>query len=177
MSKLNTCFVWLTGIITGEKYKVITEEEYNKLLAYKPDYEHMMRGHHDDLLADMMKRQRELYDLNGFPNIDYNRPLGKRATEVITTSLGDFVTSMIHEAVELQNWFPWKAWSRRLGNKVDITWWSPDHFHEIRMEVIDLVCFLLNICCLLGIDHKMIYELYNKKMDININERHNSGRY
>ena len=176
---LATCLVKAAGLLASRdvNFCVVSTEEYREALAYKPDYERLQGDHKSDMLAAMLKRQRELYDLNGFPSIDYSRPLGRRATEVLTQSIGDFVTSLHHEACELQNWLPWKAWSKRLGNKSDVEWWSEQHILEMRMEVIDLVCFIFNICCILGIDYKTLYELYNDKMDVNINDRHNSGKY
>ena len=128
-------------------------------------------------LTNMMARQTELYNLNGMPNIDFNRTLGLEARRRITEGIGVFVKSMIHEAVELENWTQWKPWSRRLGNKSDIEQWSEEHIREMRMEVIDLQAFVFNLCILLGMTPAILHEMYCEKADINVYDRHESGTY
>lgn len=170
---------WLAQLIAGSRYDVVDSNESTSL-RYKADCYNAMRESVErpgGILAQMMARQRELYDLNGMPNIDYGRPLGRRAKRVIIEGIGDFVKSCMHECAELENWTPWKPWSQQLGNKSKIEQWGHEHIREMRMEVVDIMCFAFNLCHLLGMDWQTLWEMFNAKMDVNINERHNSGKY
>lgn len=157
------------------------EEAKVEATMYKEDARRIrhdfVQTHEGDVLHVMMLKQRELYDLNGMPDIDFDRPLGLRAQRCITEGIGDFTKSAIHECVELEDWTQWKPWSRQLGNKWQGQRWSEEHIKEMRMEVIDLLAFVFNLCCLLGISWQMLYHLYLEKMTVNIEERHNSGKY
>lgn len=171
----------VAGWIAGDQFVVVhkaTYEQINKRTAHLERTIDVLTGEDTGgMLPSMMSKQNEMYTLNGFGKFDYEQRLGKRAKESITTGIGEFVKSMIHEAVELENWTIWKPWSYQTGNKWKGEMWSPEHVHEMRMEVIDLLAFVFNLCCLLGINPRMLFDLYMQKMDTNINERHKSGTY
>jgi len=88
---------------------------------------------------------------------------------------------IMHEVVELEDWFAWKHWSRSLGNKVDkgnptFVVGSREHIDEIRDEAIDILHFLVNIFMLLNMDADTIYNEYVAKNSIN-HGRSESGDY
>lgn len=161
--------------VAGYDLMVVSRQEYLELLSAKADMLRLQRAS-DDALSEMMGMQRELYDLNGMPNIDYDQPLGHRAKRAVTEAIGDFVKSAIHEAVELENWLAWKPWSVQLGNKWNGEQWSDEHIKAMRMEVVDLLAFVFNLCCVLGMSPKLLYLMYCEKNMIN-RERHRSQKY
>jgi hypothetical protein len=159
----------------GFDYRVVPREEYMDLLTAKADLLKMQAAN-GEFLATMMRAQRELYDLNGQPAIDYGRPLGHRAKKEVQRTIQEFVRSAIHECVELEDFTAWKSWSVQLGNKWPGERWSVEHIRMMRMEVVDILAFVMNLCCILGMDAKMLYLMYMEKRAIN-GDRHDSGTY
>lgn len=140
------------------------------------DIKGIMLGCHNDRLQQLYNKQKELAELQGTPVFDFSKPLGHNAKKLLTEWTGEFVKCIIHEAVELEDWLPWKHWSIQPGNKTDIEMWSEEHLKEIRMEIIDKLHFFLDLCILWGVTPDMMFKMYMEKHQIN-NERHNTGVY
>lgn len=86
--------------------------------------------------------------------------------------------ALAHEAMELEDWTPWKWWSERAGNKDEaaIPLGNANHIHEMKMEVVDALHFLVNCAMMLGMDADELYTMYLAKNNIN-HERQDTGNY
>ena len=129
-----------------------------------------------DRLHKMMMEQAKMMKLQGTPIFQLGEPLGHHAKKLVTQWTGEFVKAIIHEAAELEDWFPWKHWSVQPGNKSDIQLWSAEHAREARKEVVDIMHFLLSLALLYGMTADDIYNEYVGKFEENI-QRHESGTY
>jgi hypothetical protein len=101
------------------------------------------------------------------PERDISLPISENRLAELTTLTDTLITAIIHEAVELRDWLPWKHWSKRPGNKSSITLGSMEHIAEIHMELIDMLHFWLALCLLWGLDAESISELYLQKHETN----------
>lgn len=110
--------------------------------------------------------------------VDFNRLVLPEIDQMALTNQIDIIATCItQEASELRDWVPWKHWSRRLGNKrEDVSLWTPEHIEELRVEVIDLLHFVLEAAIVLGMGTKELFELWQKKANINV-DRQVKGDY
>lgn len=137
-------------------------------------------GNHPDRLGDIFDTQAYfLRQVADKPPIDFSQnPLRPEDAEALSMWVGEYAKCLMMESSELMDWTPWKHWSVRLGNKKDseVTPWSPEHVREMRMELADILCFLVNACAVLGMGSADLYRLYREKADINL-ARQESGCY
>lgn len=75
------------------------------------------------------------------------------------------------EAAEIINWTPWKPWSKQIGSK-DPEWpierlGTDDHLHEIKMEVVDVLHFAIELAQVLGMTAGDIHAMYVRKNKVN----------
>jgi hypothetical protein len=86
--------------------------------------------------------------------------------------------SLMMEAAELKDWTPWKHWSQRAGNKHPLAedLGSPEHVEEMKIEVADAFCFLINCASALDMNASELAKYHEKKMGTN-HERQNSDTY
>jgi hypothetical protein len=96
----------------------------------------------------------------------------------LTAQIDEVATCIAQEAAELRDWVPWKCWSQQVGGKHvhQANMWRPEHIHEMRVEVVDLVHFVVQAAILLGMDEHMLYDIWAQKARIN-NARQESGSY
>ena len=85
---------------------------------------------------------------------------------------------MHQEVSEFLDWFPYKHWSVRSGNKqvTPAEMWSQDHLHEAKLELVDTFCFFVSACQEVGMTADELHELYLLKMDVNY-DRQTTGKY
>lgn len=133
-----------------------------------------------DRLDMMFANQHEL--MQRFPKfsvlVDFNRlVLPEHDHQLLTAQIDDIATCIMQEAAELRDWVPWKHWSQRLGNKrEDIELWTPEHIAELRMEVIDLLHFVLEAAICLGMGTNELFALWRHKAGVNV-DRQKQGDY
>jgi hypothetical protein len=110
---------------------------------------------------------------------DFNRlVLPPEDAACLTAQIDEVATCIAQEAAELRDWVPWKCWSQQVGGKHvhQANMWRPEHIHEMRVEVVDLVHFVVQAAILLGMDEHMLYDIWAQKARIN-NARQESGSY
>lgn len=131
-------------------------------------------------LSEIFAHQRRF--MSRFPDqyrgIDFNRQvLPYDDARQLSKMVQDIATCIAQEASELRDWTPWKHWSKQLGNKNGIVpHWSPDHIHEMRVEVADLLCFVVNAAIMLGMDDEQLFDLWRDKAMKNV-ARQQQGNY
>ncbi len=98
--------------------------------------------------------------------------------KVVEERVGHYVTCLQQEAAEIRDWTRWKEWSEQLGNKhPTIKAGSKEWLHEIRIEVVDMICFLFNLAAWLGMfTPQIILKYYMLKVKEN-HARQDSGKY
>ena len=95
-------------------------------------------------------------------------PVPDASMRIIENRIDHYATCMSQEVAELRDWTRWKDWSNQIGNKdPDTVIGSDQHLGEMRIEVADLLCFLLNTAAWLGMDAEMLYDIYRAKVNIN----------
>lgn len=94
---------------------------------------------------------------------------GDRTPETLRHWHKELGTAIMIEAAELFDWAPWKHWSTRSGNKQveQDQLYGPEHLHEIKMEIVDVLHFTLELAIVLGMTASDVYELYLEKNKIN----------
>lgn len=107
---------------------------------------------------------------------DGTYPINEEAAAAITKHVGEEMTCITQEAAECRDWTPWKHWSQRLGNKVDVEMWSPEHIKELQVEIVDLWHFLINASAAVGMGPHDVFGLYLEKNRVNF-ERQDKGGY
>lgn len=117
-----------------------------------------------NMLKEIFEKQKELAIRYGVPvTFDFSQPLSKGARTHLQHALEETANAIIHEAVELRDWLPWKHWSEQPGNKVSIELWSEEHLLELKREVVDILHFTIELALILGISDVEIYEQYCQK--------------
>ena len=135
-------------------------------------------------LEQMFQLQRELQMRLDTPLVgDGLRARGLAISDATPGELADltkwhkeFSLALMMEASELQDWIPWKHWSKQLGNKQDVPQFSEHHRHEVTMEIVDCFHFLINISLMWGITPSQLFDIFSTKNEIN-HARQNSGSY
>lgn len=129
----------------------------------------------DDFLTDMMFRQnfmneialrespQDIIDIRKQVHALVNDQAEIFAKSTLGRWLRNYTTALNAEGEELLEEFPWK-------------WWSKDaiNIQNARVEVVDIMHFLLSIANLLGMTSEDLYDLYCKKWGVNI-ERQRKG--
>jgi dimeric dUTPase (all-alpha-NTP-PPase superfamily) len=127
-----------------------------------------------DRLAQIFDLQKKLMDK---VNVPYPERLGRDLSEQqLYFWTQELSKAIAHEAMELEDWTPWKHWSKRLGNKVDIVHMSPEHLEEMRREIVDLFHFVLEVAIIHGMTETDMYDAYVAKNVVN-HERQERGGY
>lgn len=72
------------------------------------------------------------------------------------------VLAMQAEIIEFISWMNWKHWKK---TKVD---YDKERIREIRLEIIDIFHFWMNLCIIWGMDAEMIEDYYITKQKINM---------
>lgn len=138
------------------------------------------------MLRDMFVRQMKFANrLNRFTGIpvencdEYSELLNyhQKTDEAIKT-VQENAQAIIMEGAELLDWTPWKHWSQKSGNKMinPDEMMSGSHIEEMRIELADITCFLINACMALGMDADTLNDYHRKKMEIN-HGRQDTGTY
>ena len=85
---------------------------------------------------------------------------------------------MHQEIAEFLDWFPYKHWSKRSGNKElsPEELWSKKHLKEAKLELVDTFCFFISACEEIDMDAEELFKLYKEKMDTNY-KRQEGGDY
>ena len=83
--------------------------------------------------------------------------------------LQKWLTCISQEVAECRDWTAWKTWSKRSGNKLveEKDLYNEAHIKEIKLELIDIMHFLLSACLELRMDADEVYALYCEKMQVN----------
>ena len=83
--------------------------------------------------------------------------------------VNEHATASIMEATELKDWTPWKHWSQQSGNKKfqPREFMYPGHVKEMRLEVVDNLCFLINAAMALGMTPEMLNVMHADKVAVN----------
>lgn len=85
----------------------------------------------------------------------------------------DLITAINCECSELLESSGWKWWKK-------LPDWDNDLIHNLKIETIDILHFLISIMLILDMNSKEVYELYMKKKELNIkrqNEGYKTGEY
>ena len=116
-----------------------------------------------DFLGDMMAMQ-----------ADFNKKVGHvphkgKNWKPNMRWLQKWLTCISQEVAECRDWTAWKSWSKRSGNKLvsEADLYNPEHIKEIKLELIDIMHFLLSACLELRMDADEVYALYCEKMQVN----------
>ena len=88
----------------------------------------------------------------------------------------EYALALMMESAELMDWSPWKHWSKQLGNKSPILPFSAAHRNEVKAELADLICFILNDCALWGITPSELVAATLAKTMVN-HQRQATGTY
>lgn len=115
-----------------------------------------------------------LYDESGFLIRDGD----EEKIKLILQRIDEYATAIMMEGSELKDWTPWKHWSENAGNKAVTknNMLSPDHIHQMRIEVADILCFLINVSLWLGMTPDTLNEIHANKVLVNHN-RQEGGSY
>lgn len=139
------------------------------------------------LLTDMFRQQALLQDkMTSLPFpvsfTDFNEgkidQLDEHDQGVTLHLVEQNALAQLQESSELLDWTPWKHWSQKTGNKevAPEDFCNRSHIKEMRREVIDAMCFLMNNAMALGMTPEIFYNEYCEKMGIN-HDRQDSGVY
>jgi NTP pyrophosphatase (non-canonical NTP hydrolase) len=146
----------------------------------------------EDMLEAVFRRQAEFAARIGGAGLghpigtDWDRlatdgSLSEEDAARITQAIDTYATCITQEAAELRDWVPWKHWSQSLGNKADkgpegIEPWTEEHLYEMRVEVADLLCFLVNTAMWLGMGAAELNAYHTEKVGVN-HARQDEGKY
>ncbi len=81
--------------------------------------------------------------------------------------LNNMITAMQCECSELMESSGWKWWKK-------LSDWDEDTLHNLKVETVDILHFLISSMIILGMDAQEIYDLYMKKNKLN-EDRQNKG--
>lgn len=122
-----------------------------------------------DLLTEMFRQQAALNKKYGFvPGGIY---FGQQHRDIHDGEwLNNFITAMIDECGELRDCTIWKHWYKeaREGKRFLLT----DREHA-KVEVVDLMFFLMSMAQAVGLTARDMYDLYMKKLNLNHQRRDN----
>lgn len=133
-------------------------------------------------MEDLALSQAEFRKVAGNPNFAAmfggRRPseLDDDSKAIVVKWHKEYALALMMESAELMDWSPWKHWSKRLGNKQDIVQFSDRHRDEVLNELADIVCFLMNMCALWGIETQQLMRAVQLKTEVN-HKRQASGTY
>ncbi len=102
--------------------------------------------------------------------------LGLEEVQHVEHEVQKYALCLMMEASELMDWTRWKHWSQQLGNKEPLVPGSPQHIREMRVEIADLMCFLVNAAFALGMTAEMFNTIHAEKVGVN-HQRQNTGNY
>lgn len=107
-----------------------------------------------------------------------NIPTSPPDKEELAHYLKENALAIMMEGAELQDWNSWKHWSRRSGNKqvAESDLFGEEHLREIKMEVVDLLHFVLEHAVLLGMTAEDLASMYFEKNAVN-HDRQERGDY
>ena len=110
--------------------------------------------------------QRDAYPTTVMPCLSPGT--GRLASELHTwgnlhEALDEQVFALIHELVEFRNWTNWKKWRRTYRDAL-----PPDVVNEMKVEVVDMMHFMLNLMNILGLTGAELLTLYFAKRELNI---------
>ena len=128
------------------------------------------------MFSDQLKFQEQLgFKVPVFP--DFGR-MDQSQIVLMHDILGKNAQAMLMESAELLDWTPWKHWSRKSGNKMvgPEEFGNPMHLKEMRLEIVDTMCFLMNCAMAVGMGPLMLHKIHAEKMQIN-RDRQKSGVY
>lgn len=77
------------------------------------------------------------------------------------------IEAISQELSELRNLLPWKHWKKYKNFQYEI--------HEIRFEIIDIMCFLINISILWGMRDEEFYNYFMSKVKLNFERQINKN--
>lgn len=137
-------------------------------------------GEKEDTLASMFEEQLSFQESLGlrlpvFP--DFGK-MDQAEMILMHDILGKNALAMMMESAELLDWTPWKHWSRKSGNKIvgPEEFGSPMHLKEMRLEIVDTLCFLMNCSMAVGMGPAVLKRIHSEKMQVN-RDRQASGSY
>lgn len=111
-----------------------------------------------DRMGTMFHRQEEFMKAVGLDLV--SMPPVERERLIKECCLADIV-----ESVELLNEVNWKPWKRTK---------KPLDLEQARFEVVDKLCFLLEMAMALGMDAETLFQYHSRKVEIN-HERQTDG--
>lgn len=120
---------------------------------------------HADMLTDIFAHQREFMDFLGVPSLRENLEGQKEVNEffkMLTRYSQDCATAISCETTELLDSIPWKHWKKSHKN-IDL--------NNVRIEIVDLLHFVLELAIIWGLDSKSLHKLYRQKMQENYNRQ------
>jgi len=123
-----------------------------------------------DLLTMQRNLQKKIYLKHNKKNFTkyYSDFSNQKASKINISLLKDNILYAIEELAELLDWLPFKSWKNY--TKEDYISTEKDgklNLYEIKMELIDVLHFILNICLILGLKEQDIYKLFYLKNKIN----------
>ena len=156
-----------------------------------PAAEQEMAEQHEDMLYRIFRRQaafqRYMVAKTNQPSLPNTWSCNHRRIEahpvcdacfaVLEERVQHNALALLHEAAELHDWTRWKSWSQQLGNKVPMVPGSLGHFQEMRVEVADALCFLVNCAMWLGMDAEELEAIHADKMVVNYARQEQQGGY
>lgn len=118
-----------------------------------------------DRLEEVFELQRRLQtrlgrDVEPWTNLGWTDQAGEdEAKRRFWSVLRDDVEAMQQELAELTDCFPWKHWRPASAQSFDL--------QNARVEVVDMLHFLLNIAMKLGMDAQGLYGAFVAKNEVN----------
>ena len=122
-----------------------------------------------DMLTQVFERQREF-------KVRVAGPYHVSTSGDVELCVQRWATCIMMEAAELLDWTRWKQWSKQLGNKRNVKPGSEEHIGEMRMEIADVLCFLVNCAIDLSMSAEDLNRLHEAKMLVNY-ARQGTGSY
>jgi len=129
-------------------------------------------------ITDLELVQRNFRKRVGNPDFEqiHGSPLTETERQIVNKWHKEYSLAIMMEAAELMDWSRWKHWSNQLGNKQPIELFSDQHRLEVRAELADLMCFILNFCAAWGISGQDLLDATMEKASVNV-QRQETGRY
>ena len=137
--------------------------ENEKSLKKQRCHQHLIRewAEAEDKLSGLIQAQRSyIIELHDIDSMD-----GSQRTELTLKIL----QAIAHELAELREWLPWKYWkkySKHFNYEID----------EIRFEIADIVCFVLDLALIWGMNEQDIHDYTMSKISLNM-KRQNDSEY
>jgi len=133
-----------------------------------------------DMLVLCFERQKAFQERLGlkFPEFPDYGSMDTASIALMLDGIDKNATAIIMEGAELKDWTPWKHWSVNSGNKEikSSDFGSDAHLREMKMEVADILCFLINTAMYLGMTPQALNAIHAEKMGVN-HGRQDSGNY